>query len=59
MLNRTEKRIIVAATLGPAVLIGALLVGGHHTPADPQDPIVVELVPVYAPPAPVVHVVSA
>jgi hypothetical protein len=51
MLNRTETRIAVAATLGPLALIGGLLLTGHRTPADPPAPIIVQPVPVYAPPA--------
>lgn len=53
MLNRTEARFLAAGLLGPAVIAGALLLASHPTPTGPAPAIVVQPVPVYAPPAPV------
>lgn len=50
MLNRKEAGIVIAATAGPLALIGLLMLGSHHAPADPSPPIIVQPVPVYAPP---------
>lgn len=49
MLNRSETKIAVAATLGPLALIGALTLSSHDAPPAPSPAITVQPAPVYVP----------